>query len=262
MRRVNTFAFYTLGKELRPLENIDEDNASYGQVMFPLVNARIQVENLLKNEVVPLRLCRHAGEQFIAAVNAIVPADISEALKGNKEAKVTWWPIRQAREAASKFETVLAEELNILDTYSIAQKGAYSTSELIANAEVMFSLSVLAKLPALAVRDIREAGKCLAFETTTAAAFHILRAVEAVLLSYYEKILGAKPGARMRNWGVYIGTLRKSGKADEKILDFLDHIRNSYRNPVAHPEAVLGVEEVMVLLGVAVGAITQMALSL
>lgn len=262
MKRINTFVLYKLGKDLRPLEDLDEDEAFYGKILWILYYARTQVKSLLENDVLPIKTCRKAASELIAAINAVVPEDVQEAIKKDKDEKIEWWPVRQIKESASKFETILTEELAIVDTYSVTQKGAYSTSELINNAEVMFPKNLIAKLPAQAIQDIREAGKCLAFETPTAAAFHIVRAIESVILTYYSKILGGKTPGRMRNWGVYIKALRDSGAADTKILDFLDHIKNSYRNPVSHPDAILTIEEVQVLLGVAVGAMTQMAIAL
>ena len=118
------------------------------------------------------------------------------------------------------------------------------------------------KLPPQAVFDIREAGKCLAFETPTASAFHLLRAVEAMLLLYYVQVTGGALPPRMRNWGVYINNLRKNGHADEKILEFLDHIRQSYRNPVSHPEVSMTTDDMVVLFGVATAAIVQIAQAL
>lgn len=262
MRRINTHSLYILGKNLEPIERLDEDNCKYGDVLWTLYHARAQINSLLSNDTLPIRTCRQAAEQLVQAINQVVPADIQEAVKRDKAESVDWWPIRQIKDAASKFETVLTEELAIVDTYSVTQKGAYSTTDLITNAESLFSKDVQRKLPPNAVQDIREAGKCLAFETPTAAAFHVVRAIESVILAYYKKTLGTAPPARMRNWGVYINNMRTSGKADARILDFLTHIKDNYRNPVAHPEAVLTADEVLVLVSVAVGAMSQMAVAL
>lgn len=259
MRRINTHSLYVLGKHIEPIERIDEDNAKYGDVVWPLMHARTQIKTLLQNDALPIRTCRQAADQLVTAIGNVVPLDINEAIKKDKTAEIDWWPIRQIKDAASKFETVLTEELAIVDTYSVTQKGAYSTADLITNAESLFSKVVQQKLPPNAILDIREAGKCLAFETPTAAAFHVVRAIESVILAYYQKVMGTPPPSRMRNWGVYIKNMRDSGKADPKILDFLAHIKDNYRNPVAHPEAVLTIDEVMVLVSVAVGAMSQMA---
>lgn len=262
MRRINTYALYLLGKNLAPIGGVDEDNSTYGDVLWVLLNTRMQINELLSNATLPVKTCRQAATQLVQSIDSVVPADIQEAFKQDKSAKVDWWSLQQIKDAATKFETVFAEELAIVDTYSVTQKGAYSTTELITNAEALFSKDVQQKLPQQAIQDIREAGKCLAFETPTAAAFHIVRAIESVILAYYAKVLGRAPPSRMRNWGVYIKTLRDSGKADTKILDFLKHIKDNYRNPISHPEAVLTIDEVLVLVSVAVGAMSQMAASL
>lgn len=83
-----------------------------------------------------------------------------------------------------------------------------------------------------------------------------------MLLAYYELVTESKAPTRMRNWGVYIKNLRATGKADPKILDFLDHIRETYRNPISHPEATITTDEMLVLFGVATAAIVQIAIAL
>lgn len=263
MHRVNTFGFYTLAKHLKPIESL-QDTSTYGDVVLLLANARWQIDILLKNEVVQLRICRHAANQLVEAITAVVPEDLTEAFKADRDKNeiLQWWRINPIREAAARFETVLAEELNVLDTYSVAQKGAYATSELIANAELMIPEPLRNKLPRQAIFDLREAGKCLAFETPTASAFHLLRAVESMLLAYYQKVTEGQTPARMRNWGVYIKNLRANQKADVKILNFLDHIRENYRNPISHPDASITIDEMLVLFGVATAAIVQIALVL
>jgi len=58
----------------------------------------------------------------------------------------------------------------------------------------------------------------------------------------------------MRNWGIYIKKLKDSNTS-EKVVHLLDHIRKEYRNLITHPEVVLEIDEVEVLLGVAAAAI-------
>lgn len=262
MLRINTHSLYLLGKNLAPIGDLDENNTSYGQALWPLINARVGVQTLLRDAALPVRTCRQPATQLVNAINAVVPEDIHEAVAKDRNETVGWWLLNHIKGAATRFETVLSEELPIVDTYSVKQKGAYSTSELIDNADAVFPAAIRPKLPPRAVADIREAGKCLAFETPTAAGFHIVRAIESVILAYYAKIVGKPMPPRMRNWGVYIKALRESGSADPKIVEFLAHIKDSYRNPVAHPEAQLTVDEVLVLLSVAVGAISQMGAAL
>jgi hypothetical protein len=124
----------------------------------------------------------------------------------------------------------------------------------------MFPDELRDELPQTAIHDWREAGRCLVLGSPTACGFHILRAVEAVIGSYYE-LIGEPPPTRMRNWGVYIRKLRESGRADDKITDFMDHTRDNYRNPVSHPEVFMNMDEAGVLIGVAASCIRQMVLA-
>ena len=261
MRRVNTYSFFTLGKSLAPLQNLEEATKIV-PVLFVLFQARSEVKSLLDSDVVAVRMCRHAAEELTAAISAVAPLDFNEAMKIDKDKTLDWYPAYRIKQAATKFETVLAEELNIIDTYAVAQKGANSTAELMPNAEIIFPEKVRNKLPPQTIHDIREAGKCLAFETPTASAFHIVRAVESVILAYFAKVTGKHAPTRMRNWGLYIKLLRDSGKSDPKVVNFLEHIKDNYRNPVTHPEAVLTVDDVQVLLGAACSAISQMTATL
>ncbi len=262
MKRINTHTLYLLGKKLEPISRIDEDNSTFGDVQWMLFGARGQITEFLSSDTLPIKTCRQAADQLVAAINNVISHNIQAMVQRNKAEAIDWWSLRTIKDAASRFETVLTEELAIVDTYSVTQKGAYSTSDLIHNAETLFPKDVQGKIPPISIQDIREAGKCLAFETPTAAAFHVLRSVESVILAYHQKVLGNPPLTRMRNWGVYINNMRKSGLADAKILDFLVHIKDNYRNPVSHPDAVLTIDEVLVLIGVSVAAISQMAAAL
>ena len=108
-----------------------------------------------------------------------------------------------------------------------------------------------------ATRDIREAGKCLAFDLGTAAGFHIARAVESVVLQYLN-ILCPQALENLsdgdKNLGKYVGLARKHG-ADEKVCASLDQFRLLHRNPLMHPDESIDVEEAMILLAIASSAI-------
>jgi hypothetical protein len=46
--------------------------------------------------------------------------------------------------------------------------------------------------------------------------------------------------------------------ADSRILSFIDHIREAYRNPITHPEQRLSKDDAQILLGICTSAIVQM----
>jgi hypothetical protein len=100
----------------------------------------------------------------------------------------------------------------------------------------MFKEGVFAELPSIARSDLTEGFLCLLFSRATAAAFHILRATEAVLREYYIKKV--KRG-REKNpmWGNMLIDLSKRRDRKEDLIKRLEYIKNSFRNPTSHPEA-------------------------
>jgi hypothetical protein len=85
---------------------------------------------------------------------------------------------------------------------------------------------------------------CLAFNLLSASGFHVARAVEACLESYYQLFSG-KPGETLNGWKDYIIALQKIAAKtptpcpSKKTLAELDQMREDYRNPIVHPRVVL-----------------------
>ena len=165
------------------------------------------------------------------------------------------WLVQRAKD----LETVLANELPGLATYSVSPKGIFSTDDLITNAELQIPEAYRSVLNDKAKADIQQAGKCLAFELPTASAFHMWRSVESVMDSYHEALTRKSflDAGVTRNWGAYIKAL-ETARAEKKITVFLDHIREEYRNPISHPNEMLELDEAFALFGPAISAIGQM----
>lgn len=111
------------------------------------------------------------------------------------------------------------------------------------------------------MNEVRQAGKCLAFELATSAGFHILRAAEDVIREYYGELAGTLPQKKSRNWGRYIDGLKKHG-ADLKVIAALEQIKDMHRNPIIHPEVTLTMEEAITLFGMVIGAMVAMVMEL
>jgi hypothetical protein len=141
----------------------------------------------------------------------------------------------------------------------VSQKRGYATSDLVDHAEKMLPLETLAVLPHGVAADIKASGRCLAFDTPTAAGFHILRAVEAVMALYYQHLTGKELPKRNRNWGLYLQKLKTAPSHDVKIWGALDHIRDNYRNPISHPEDTLTEGQAIMLFGLSLSVIELMA---
>jgi hypothetical protein len=111
--------------------------------------------------------------------------------------------------------------------------------ELLNDVGSLFAPETFKAVPTIVQYDLAEAGKCIAFERPTAAAFHILRGTEGVLRHYYTRMV--RHGAiSERTWGPLVSDLRKRKltKKYETLNNHLDNIRVSFRNPTQHPEAI------------------------
>jgi hypothetical protein len=155
------------------------------------------------------------------------------------------------------FEDKFAKELDHYDVYYIPPKGTHATLSLIEKAEENLPADVRSRLTKETISDIQQAGRCLALDAPTAAGFHILRAVETIIIAYLVKVSGKPINPKNRNWGVYIREL-KSGNADKKVTDYLFHIKEYHRNPIMHPEIVLTTDEAFSLFNASLSAIVQL----
>lgn len=255
MQRVNEYRFYELGVKLERLRSLTAET-TLKDCFVHCWEARVSLERLL-NDPVSLKVCRPAATKVIEAITSFLPEDISKAIEALQENKKVGPSALTINSSLDELDAVLEAECQTLDTYAVSQKGAYSTSDLIENAEIMLPEPTRKRLGDSVVSDLREAGRCLAFDSPTAAGFHMLRAVESVMASLWKKTV--KPGGtKPQNWNAYIKQL-EAAKVDKKITDMLDSVRSLYRNPVNHPEAVLSDDDATVLFGLGTAAIQEMA---
>jgi hypothetical protein len=155
----------------------------------------------------------------------------------------------QMKTCLATFETNLASEFALLDTYIVAKKGGLDTADLILNGAVFFSADLQTKAPQ-AIPDVQQATRCLAFELPTAAGFHLHRANESVLHCYYDAVTNGKPRPASRNIGDYIKELDKHNVGDKRVKAALRDIKDLHRNPLIHPDHSLDdVDEAIDLLG-------------
>jgi len=259
MQRVNEFSFYELASRIHPLTEIGGD-LLLSSVWLEWWNARLAVDAIFSER--PLSVCASAALELQQAISIVVPEkweDLNAALSASEQKPLPPWKIYPISEAAKKFETVLAAECQVLDTYFVSKKGAYSTADLIEHAHTQVPKPIRDKLSDQVKADLDQAGKCIAFDLATAAAFHLLRGTEGVLREYYNCVVpGIKRAVpKMRNWGAYIKLLKEHG-AEQRVTSLLDHLRESYRNPVLHPEENYTDARALVLFGVCVSALVMM----
>ena len=207
-----------------------------------------------------LRTAVRAAQSVIHAINEILPEDIVAAANMDRTA-VFDYRLQNVKYAVNQLATVLSADMPDIASYVVSQKGIYRTEDLIAHAEQHMGIEVRENLPELAKTDLREAGKCLAYEVPTACSFHLWRAVETTMEYYHQALTGKtfEEAAAGRNWVDKIRALN-AVKADKKVTAFLDHIRGEYRNPTAHSGEFVPLEEAKRLFTVGVSSIEQMVL--
>lgn len=259
MKKLNTHTIYTFALRVNPLTTLEhKDSMTLQDVFWPLFRAELSLRSQLEAQgFFSPSLKRSAG----ALLRAIYDAGIKEGdpFDTDMNAAVQGFRLNVVVNRAKEFETVLANELPGLATYIVYQKGIYSTDELISEADRHVPESLREALPAKAKEDIRQSGRCLAFEVGTASAFHMWRAVESVMDCYHEALTGKtfdRQGVN-RGWFKYIEALVEAA-AETKITKFLDHIREEYRNPVSHPEETVELDEAFQLFAAGMSAIGQM----
>lgn len=157
-------------------------------------------------------------------------------------------------------ENIVFAEANTKRLYLLSDN-RFNIDALLTKPAMMFSSGVLARLPLIARQDISSGFQCLAFDQPTATAFHLLRASEAVLKAYYFVMVRRK---RLETpmWGNMLDALAKRRNPDNKLLDRLRYIKDSFRNPTNHPEATYSLHEAQDLIGICIDVINRMATTL
>lgn len=169
-----------------------------------------------------------------------------------------------SKEEADELQSIMKEirptllaELGGMIAYVVSDK-RYRVEHLLEEIYALFGEDYVHSVPLFADNDFQEAGRCIAFERPTAAAFHLLRGTESVLREYYcHKI---KRNRSTLTWGPMVTSLRamRRNKPPTELLDHLDGIRRNFRNPTAHPEKVYDTSEAQDLLGVSIDVVNWM----
>ncbi len=260
MDRLNVFGFYTLGMHLHPLSEITGgEGKTVGDIYLQAIFASRAIRDLLDNHALDLRASKEAAVRLAALLAEVAPANVTQPEREEylgRELDAT--TASRIVSAVKEFETLLANELPRLDVYSVRQKLIYSTPDLIERAERALESEARDILPKDALSELNQAGRCLAFELPTAAAFHTMRSVEGVLRLYHSLVVKLPAGARTPELGQCITELRSHGQ-DARVLDILEHIRSLHLNNSVSPEVFVTMKEALRLFDIAKSAIGAMA---
>jgi hypothetical protein len=148
-------------------------------------------------------------------------------------------------ESIKEFETLLDDELSKIPVYVLDDTsiGNFSITKLLNGASNGYPTNARIRLTQECRNEIDEAGRCLVYERSTAAGFHILRSIEITIKQYLRAIPGfVMPPLNRQNWGEYLKLLKDNGAVRE-VTDHLHNIKDNYRNPLMHPEDTMGTDE-------------------
>lgn len=211
--------------------------------------------------------------KYIASLNLTVSSNTDALNELNKlavelkampdDARLNADPASRLYKEVTGLRATLLAELRTVEAYMLTPK-RHGVEKLIDEMREIVGAAVFDKLPEIAQSDLQEAGKCIAFERPTAAAFHLMRATEASLRVFYAKAVrvGRVPATM---WGPIISEMRKKPavlKKHKLLLDHMDNIRVNFRNPTQHPEATYTLAEAENLLGLCIDVLSRMSPSL
>ncbi len=262
MEKVSLPFFYQLGAQLNPLTKFTPTSDNRVDIFLASFPTHTYVHGLMTSPTFStLTVCRAPGLQLIDAILAVqqwmrdTPADKWTDKNASADAK-----FKDVIDKAKQFETVLSAELQTVESYHVSQKGIYSTAGLMENAENMLPPSLRSRIGKDVIQELRQSGRCLAFDVPTASGFHILRATELVLHEYYINVCKPQTPDHLENWGAYIAELKKSkGPSVKETVALLQQIKDNERNLIMHPERVLSPDDAFTLFEIAKGAIMAMA---
>jgi hypothetical protein len=246
MEPMNLWCFYAVGGNLRKLGGV-KDATDLSAAISVLTDAIGAIDYLLNHEqTIKLSHCRFSGNDLLAHINHIVRelAHPNQCLVSEGSRIIRGDLASELDTKLATFEAVFKSELPFLHAYCVSDKGILSTPKLVNKAEEMFGERTASRLPSVAIEDVRSAGRCLAFNLPTASGFHIIRALEAIVVDYIIKVTGEKP--IKRDLGAYIKTLENLDEpASKDVTSVIDQIRRLHRNPLMHPEDVLEPDEAL-----------------
>ena len=166
--------------------------------------------------------------------------------------------VQKIRTEFERVENVVFAEALTKKIYVLPSR-RFNTEYLLADPKKLLKAGAFEKLEEIARIDFSSSCRCILFGEATASAFHILRATESVLKSYYFHHRRQKRLAKPM-WGSMVDQLRAKtrNKPPDALLASLDVIRTAYRNPTQHPEAIYEIDSAQDLFGVCLDVIGKM----
>jgi hypothetical protein len=224
------------------------------------------LKKLMGDNVFETGIMKHDCAALISIIEKIEQAFFSRDKSDTEEASFKMFTLPNLERAIQTFRNVFAAECRQASTYNVDKVGIYSTNSLIDSASAGFMYEVLCNLSDTAIAEYDASAKCLAFRLPTAAGFHMMRAIEFVLVPYVQIFSGRNFSSLNTNWGSYVAhlesVLKGAARRKPKVqnVDLIRQLKNNYRNPVMHADMVLTEEEardIFAMGGVVISALAR-----
>jgi len=204
------------------------------------------------------KTCLDKGLQVTAGAALNELGQLMDELRDQpKDYRLTPGDAAQINDRMLRVNTTLTSEARTLRVF-IAVPRRHEVQKLTGDAPALFGAGVFPTLSDIAQYDESQGTRCIAFGLPTAAAFHLLRATEEVLRAFYFNWVRTRRIARPM-WGPMVSDMRgRRSHPTEALLNNLDNIRVSFRNPTQHPDKVYDMDEAEDLLGLCVEVINRM----
>jgi hypothetical protein len=246
MKARSSYDYIQIGLALRLLRNVGTNSTAR------LVTRSLEtLKELLED-------CRYPVA--LVATKSIAFEEMEKLLSGLAETdKLTPSLTTKITTQFKNLENVVFAEASTKKLFVLSDR-RFNAEYLLSKPENLLKEGSFQKLDEVARLDLASACRCILFGEATAAAFHMLRATESVLKSYYFHHRKTKRLDRPM-WGGMVDQLKakKKNKPPAALLQSLDLIRTAYRNPTQHPEAVYHIDSAQDLLGVCLDVIGKMS---
>jgi len=180
--------------------------------------------------------------EIVASANAVLTTEVATRIQ----------------QATLMMREVLYTEARSRTVFEVTDK-RYDASKLLYDVGALLRPGTLEQLPTLSSYDLQESAICIAFARPTAAAFHALRGTEQALRHLYACYVRSNRMRKPWNWKPILEALEaRSTKPPKVLLDNLDSLRENFRNPTQHPEAVYDIDEAQDLFAQCLDVLNRM----
>lgn len=269
MKRVNLLEYFELAESVMSAKSglSTSSSTKAASIYFSISGLTPRLSMFLSDDN-GFSASKHAASELLTAVTEWIDEN---AFPGGKfstdkfDRELEPWEWGQIRKKVESFRTVFEAECHGVDVYSVGQISIYKTQTLVSNGAKIIPEEYHSDIPAEALAEFDNAGKCLAFDLPTSCGFHALRGLELVMDAYLVAFgINTK---RLRSWNMYIQAAKKliddenaPSKPSPKVAAMLDRMRELDRNPLMHPRDTLdtlSADQLYKLCAITVGEIVR-----